>query len=172
LRSAHYAAGSINEGFEDLGAIAPTDEATSSSSPYASSPPSSPSLPSSPFAALLAMITWRMSESAYANRKHFIPITTGRTKKHFSALTKRVREARRRCDAVIGARRLRASARSMQQHAQIVHRNARIEKTRAASTLLRCQLRDVRRVATRLNARVVGKIHTQSVRLCQKETCE
>ena len=39
-------------------------------------------------AALLAMMTWRCRISAYANRKHCIPITTERRKKHGYRLRK------------------------------------------------------------------------------------
>jgi hypothetical protein len=39
-------------------------------------------------AALLAMMRWRCRNSAYANRKHCIPITTAQRKKHGFRLTK------------------------------------------------------------------------------------
>jgi len=39
-------------------------------------------------AALLAMLRWRCRNSAYANRKHCIPITTERQKKHGYSLRK------------------------------------------------------------------------------------
>ena len=117
------AAGSNAEACEDPGGLSGGDVTSSPSSPYASSSQS----PSSPFfaflaiGALLAMMGWRCRNSASANRKHCIPITTGRRKKTRLRLNERF---------TCCPQRVR-----WRKHAREIHRRVRAQRAECALAL-------------------------------------
>ena len=64
------------------------------------------------------MMGWRCRNSASANRKHCIPITTGRHKKHGSALRNGLFRPQSQCDGATAAHFVRITSLSSAQYAR------------------------------------------------------